>query len=37
MKLLKKLSIVVALAAVGTSGSRVNGDKAVMFRSQLNF
>jgi len=24
-------------AAVGTSGSRVNGDKAIMFRSQLNF
>jgi hypothetical protein len=22
---------------VGSSGSRVNGDRAVMFRSQLNF
>jgi phosphate-selective porin len=24
-------------ALVGSSGSRVNGDKAIMFRSQLNF
>jgi phosphate-selective porin len=24
-------------ALVGSSGSRVNGDRAIMFRSQLNF